>query len=677
MRTKLWGWCASLAILAGAAAPAHADAHFNGPMAPFTFNCGFIGLQLRDVDGNLVGSMLTDRRPIWPAWSPDGTRIAYIDGGLRVADADGTHDHLVGTLLDSDIYQAPTWSPDGSLLALAVWPSALVPARIDLFRADTFAPPTTLVPPSHYAWTDSTWSPDGEWIAAEGRDLSSGLGPRGLVLFKITYPSGVPQAGAPLFAPFSGPFDGPPAWSRQSDALVFIHFQGTGADLFRVEVLPSGFSSTAPQQLTSVGFLDNYSRPAVSPDGALIATGNLIVMNADGSNLHTVYSDDCSALDVAWQSINTPTGTAVTVSPEDRTTHTTPVSVTFDHVTTGGNTTLVTGTGGPAPPPNFDLEGVYYDISTTTVFTGPIEVCFDTTGLNLPASPRLFHYATGLGWEDVTVSYDPRIHRLCGTTTSLSPFAILVPRSVPVISAPAFVAAEATGPAGAVVTFAVTVSDPGDPNPTLTCAPPSGSVFALGTTTVTCTARNAHGGEATASFPVTVSDTTPPTLSVPGPITVTATSGAGAVVTYTASASDLVDGTVTPTCAPPSGETFPPGTTTVTCNAQDAAGNAAAPGTFTVTVNPLPPADPLANLVALVNQLVPGNNGRALLAILDDVRRDLARGHTREACRDLVAFALRVIDLRRHHELSAARAAQLLDGARDVARAIGCGDGCP
>ena len=63
----------------------------------------------------------------------------------------------------------------------------------------------------------------------------------------------------------------------------------------------------------------------------------------------------------------------------------------------------------------------------------------------------------------------------------------------------------------------------------------------------------------------------------------TATSTAGATVTYTAYAEDAVDGAVAPVCAPASGSTVAPGTTTVTCTATDKAGNAAR-GTFAVKV---------------------------------------------------------------------------------------------
>jgi hypothetical protein len=45
----------------------------------------------------------------------------------------------------------------------------------------------------------------------------------------------------------------------------------------------------------------------------------------------------------------------------------------------------------------------------------------------------------------------------------------------------------------------------------VTCAPASGSIFPLGTTTVACTATDAAGNMASASFRVTVVDTIPQT----------------------------------------------------------------------------------------------------------------------------------------------------------------------
>src|SRR3954451_17187418 len=85
-------------------------------------------------------------------------------------------------------------------------------------------------------------------------------------------------------------------------------------------------------------------------------------------------------------------------------------------------------------------------------------------------------------------------------------------------------------------------------------------------------------------IPICGEEATPPALMLPGDIALDATSASGAAVTFTATATDDVDGSVPVTCDPVSGSTFPVGTTTVRCSAKDAAGNAVQ-GTFTVTVH--------------------------------------------------------------------------------------------
>ncbi len=78
----------------------------------------------------------------------------------------------------------------------------------------------------------------------------------------------------------------------------------------------------------------------------------------------------------------------------------------------------------------------------------------------------------------------------------------------PTITIPFAVTANATSPTGAIVTYVVTVTDDVDPNPIVACAPPSGSTFPIGATTVNCTATDAAGNQATASFTVRVKGAT-------------------------------------------------------------------------------------------------------------------------------------------------------------------------
>jgi hypothetical protein len=153
----------------------------------------------------------------------------------------------------------------------------------------------------------------------------------------------------------------------------------------------------------------------------------------------------------------------------------------------------------------------------------------------------------------------------------------------PTVTVPAPITAEATGPSGATVTFAASSVDLVDGARPVSCSPLSGSTFVIGTTTVVCSAADTRGNARSASFTVTVRDTTPPTVTVPAPITAEATSRAGAAVSFSATATDLVSGNVAVACTPASGSVFPIGTTTVACSASDASGNARA-ASFTITV---------------------------------------------------------------------------------------------
>ena len=149
------------------------------------------------------------------------------------------------------------------------------------------------------------------------------------------------------------------------------------------------------------------------------------------------------------------------------------------------------------------------------------------------------------------------------------------------------VTAEATGPAGAVVTYTVTATDDSDGAVAVVCSRVSGSTFPIGTTPVTCTATDSSGNLATGTFNVVVADTTAPTVTVPANIVAEATSASGAVVTFSASATDLIAGALTPTCLPASGATFRLGVTTVNCSATDGTNTGRA--SFTVTVRDTTP----------------------------------------------------------------------------------------
>jgi hypothetical protein len=168
---------------------------------------------------------------------------------------------------------------------------------------------------------------------------------------------------------------------------------------------------------------------------------------------------------------------------------------------------------------------------------------------------------------------DCEVSDAAGNTTAGSFAIYVVDTTGPALTVPPGITTEATGPAGAVVTYEVGANDLVSGAVTATCTPESGATFALGTTTVTCTAEDAAGNDGSATFDVTVKDTTAPLLTVPAGITAEATGPAGAAVGYAVTADDAVDGPVTPVCVPVAGSTFGLGSTLVECTATDAAGN--------------------------------------------------------------------------------------------------------
>jgi hypothetical protein len=73
-----------------------------------------------------------------------------------------------------------------------------------------------------------------------------------------------------------------------------------------------------------------------------------------------------------------------------------------------------------------------------------------------------------------------------------------------ITNVPANITTNASSPAGAAVIYSNPTATSAVGPITVTCAPASGSVFAIGTTTVTCTAPDGLGHTSQASFTVTV-----------------------------------------------------------------------------------------------------------------------------------------------------------------------------
>jgi Tol biopolymer transport system component len=97
-----------------------------------------------------------------PAWSPDGSTIAFISeatGTLRVVAPDGTGERRLGDLGQTLLW--PDWSPDGKLVAV----SAVVDDQIDIFTVTADGSTVTNISHDPSNEFSPSWSPDGTRLA--------------------------------------------------------------------------------------------------------------------------------------------------------------------------------------------------------------------------------------------------------------------------------------------------------------------------------------------------------------------------------------------------------------------------------------------------------------------------------------------------------------------------------
>lgn len=196
---------------------------------------------------------------------------------------------------------------------------------------------------------------------------------------------------------------------------------------------------------------------------------------------------------------------------------------------------------------------------------------------------------TGEGMVPILLDTSTLVYQPINQTTQTIPLSSLSVEIIildvvdPVVSVPSDMTVEAEALDGTMVEFDALATDDRDGDLVPVCNPPSGSIFPLGITEVTCIATDSSGNSGSASFTIEVVDTTAPNLVVPANIVAEAESMTGSAVAFDATASDIVDGSLSPVCAPASGSVFPLGLTVVDCMVTDTAGNSAL-ASFSITI---------------------------------------------------------------------------------------------
>ena len=201
-------------------------------------------------------------------------------------------------------------------------------------------------------------------------------------------------------------------------------------------------------------------------------------------------------------------------------------------------------------------------------------------------SPFQGTYSGGLDAFIAVISVSPSCS---GTAVAFSPFTSWPPCTLaPRMTCPANIVTNIPcGQTTIFVSYPTPAATGGCGSLGVTCNPPSGSAFALGTSTVTCLATDACNHAVSCSFTVTVTDNQPVQVSV-SPVTQCTDAGkCSATIMPTATATANC-GSVTPIGTRSDGQAlnapYPKGVSTISWSATDSSGNTAT-ALQTITVN--------------------------------------------------------------------------------------------
>jgi Tol biopolymer transport system component len=168
---------------------------------------------------------------MWPAWSPDGTRIAYVEGTnfvhtIWVMNSDGTGQ---APIVSEPFWQfGPTWSADGTQIAFTRQvPGEVITTQFDILVANVDGSGETNITHSDFDELDAAWSPDGSKIAFAGvrfEEWSEGQGAQWEIVLVNPDGSGEQiltggEPGSPRATMLEE--DRAPAWSPDSALLVY------------------------------------------------------------------------------------------------------------------------------------------------------------------------------------------------------------------------------------------------------------------------------------------------------------------------------------------------------------------------------------------------------------------------------------------------------------------------
>ncbi|MFE7194903.1 hypothetical protein [Kitasatospora sp. NPDC057541] len=246
-----------------------------------------------------------------PAWSPDGTTLAFdrtggdSPGRIWTTGTDGQNVHQLGSLCEAgapdclnETETMPAWSPDGKQLAFTRGWGAADPTSEQIQYSDLYviAPDGTTAQrltfltndtPYSGVVTDPAWSPDGKQLVFSYRTSATGQPANSRALYIVN----ADGTGLRRLTPWELRAGDRANWSPDGSRIVFTTYpagpdNAPGGGIYTVH--PDG---TAVEALTPGPSDTTYGIASYSPDGTAIAfaqapaggTSELYTMRADGS----------------------------------------------------------------------------------------------------------------------------------------------------------------------------------------------------------------------------------------------------------------------------------------------------------------------------------------------------------------------------------------------------------
>lgn len=226
------------------------------------------------------------------------------------------------------------------------------------------------------------------------------------------------------------------AQSGAASTRIVGELASMAALTYRVEFFSTGVCGASGRGLGRVylGHVDVTTPGTSGTGGTGVFDVELPVAVASGARISATATDprgNTSEISPCVVAVNTPAGAAIVVRPLDASSGSLPVTLTFDQVHVGGETSLTITDVNPVLPSEFvSSDGLFYGISTTAQFSGEVEVCltYDEALLLVPENRlQLFHGDTAFTpaqWTEITSTLDTETNTICGYTDHFSPFAL-------------------------------------------------------------------------------------------------------------------------------------------------------------------------------------------------------------------------------------------------------------